>query len=470
VSELIPEILDSARLLLDLQHVNDIAGRILDCPTPETIAQQITDGLVEKFDCAFSRIWLVEPDQSALRLVASSGLYTRTNGSFARVPMGAFKVGKIAKNRIAFLSNNLSEETWVKDRDWAIANRIRGFAGYPLGIGGASSSDQPVIGVLAAFSYAPLTPEFLEALRFLCTLVTLSLNAALKPRTIAPPPESLLLSEQLAQTLNTPTFVLVGTEKVLSISLQGIFLRLAETLAQLECTYCRLTYDSDNVTLTAILSTPPLLSTPLSHWLKATFGNLLMTATCFGGSLQTQVGNQKTIQVLLTLPYFNESVGLPIYIACRQSLLQTALMQLAYTAGLQVTSQWDGESPILTDDTAQILSDRKIIWVQSHSQALPKGIHAHVTLSVQATELKSVVEAVTQGAFLKVLNFSEPQLSEREREILKLLGHGSRDRDIAQKLMISESTVKFHLNNVMTKLKASTRYQALYQAMVEGWL
>jgi GAF domain-containing protein len=84
VSKLVPEILDSARLLLDLQQVNDIAGRILDCQTPEAIAQKITDGLVEKFDCAFSRIWLVEPNQSELRLVASS-----VNGCIAGINRSA---------------------------------------------------------------------------------------------------------------------------------------------------------------------------------------------------------------------------------------------------------------------------------------------------------------------------------------------------------------------------------------------
>jgi hypothetical protein len=67
VLELIPDILDPAKLLFDLQQVNDIAGRILGCPAPKTIAQQVTDGLDEKFDCTFSQIWLVEPDQSALR-------------------------------------------------------------------------------------------------------------------------------------------------------------------------------------------------------------------------------------------------------------------------------------------------------------------------------------------------------------------------------------------------------------------
>jgi GAF domain-containing protein len=158
VAELIPALIDPTRLLVDLQQVSDIAQGLAHLSTPEAIAQRVTDCLIEKFDFAFSRIWLVEADQLFLRLVASSGLYTRIDGSFARVPMGAFKVGKIAKNRIPFLSNNLAAEPWVKDREWAIANRIRGFAGYPL-ISGDSNTEPRVIGVLATFSYRPLTPE-----------------------------------------------------------------------------------------------------------------------------------------------------------------------------------------------------------------------------------------------------------------------------------------------------------------------
>jgi hypothetical protein len=47
--------------------------------------------------------------------------------------MSAYKVGKIAENCVPFLSNHLAEESWVKDREWAIANQIQRFAGYPLG-------------------------------------------------------------------------------------------------------------------------------------------------------------------------------------------------------------------------------------------------------------------------------------------------------------------------------------------------
>ena len=107
-----------------------------------------------------------------LKLVASSGLYTRLDGDFASVPMGAYKVGKIAQNCIPFLSNQLAEETWVKDRQWAIANSICGFAGLPLAIAGEA------IGVLAVFSHQPMEAEFLEALRILCSSVAVALNNA----------------------------------------------------------------------------------------------------------------------------------------------------------------------------------------------------------------------------------------------------------------------------------------------------
>ncbi|MGB6016005.1 MAG: GAF domain-containing protein, partial [Nodosilinea sp.] len=199
---------NQARLLLDLQRVNKIAQRFSGCLEIETIARIVTDGLVNQFGCAFARIWVVEPDAAMLRLVASSGLYTHTNGSFARVPMGAYKVGKIAQNRVPFLSNRLAEEAWVKDRDWAIANNIQGFAGYPLMTG------DRVIGVLATFSHSPMAAEFLEVLQVLCMTATIALDAALQVDAKLTGRKSSLtarpaLSDQLAHLLTTTTMALV---------------------------------------------------------------------------------------------------------------------------------------------------------------------------------------------------------------------------------------------------------------------
>jgi DNA-binding CsgD family transcriptional regulator len=475
VTELIAELLDSARLLVDLQQVSEIARSLSGDLAPEAIAQKIADALGNRFDCAFSRIWLVEPDRTALRLVASSGLHTRTNGFFARVPMGAFKVGKIAQNRIAFLSNNLPEETWVKDRDWALAHNIRGFAGFPL------LMEDRAIGVLATFSHSPLLPEFLEVLRVLCTVATVALDAATthqQPTQTQPTLNPQPLSDRLVSILGPTPLTLTGTEQVLPFSSQWVFLNFAEALAILRCNYCRLTYESQTVELTAIIAAPKLPSERLSGWIDSALGHLWILVSYLNGSLETQLGtNLTTIQVQLRLPvppdlYSPNSLGLSLSIQCRQPLLQSAFTQLAYTARLSVTNSLDDRSPVLTDDSTRCSAAQPIIWIQTGERPLPERIQAKVDLSIQAADLREAVKTVVQGREwgLDPNERSGIGLSEREAETLKLLAQGMRDREIAETLFISESTVKFHLNNVLGKLKARTRYQALYQATVNGWI
>ena len=126
------ELINPTRLLFELQNINRLNQTLSGCLKSEEIATKITEGLVNKFNCSFVRIWVVESDRAALKLIASSGLYTRLDGDFSRVLMGKYKVGKIAQHCIPFLSNNLAAEPWVKDRRWAIDNKICGFAGLPL--------------------------------------------------------------------------------------------------------------------------------------------------------------------------------------------------------------------------------------------------------------------------------------------------------------------------------------------------
>jgi DNA-binding CsgD family transcriptional regulator len=49
------------------------------------------------------------------------------------------------------------------------------------------------------------------------------------------------------------------------------------------------------------------------------------------------------------------------------------------------------------------------------------------------------------------------QLSPREREVLRLVASGARNRAIAERLNVSENTVKFHVSNLLRKVGASTR-------------
>src|SRR5580698_4920164 len=59
-------------------------------------------------------------------------------------------------------------------------------------------------------------------------------------------------------------------------------------------------------------------------------------------------------------------------------------------------------------------------------------------------------------------------LTERERQVVQLLSEGLSNKLIADRLGISDHTAKFHVNGVMMKLGASTRTEAVVEAMRRG--
>ena len=460
--------LDDTKLVWDLQRANQIAQSFSNSLDLKEIACLATDGLVEYFDCVFARIWLVEPDGKTLGLVASSGLYTRTDGYFSRIPMGAFKIGRIAQNRVSLLSNNLASESWVRYPEWAIANNLTSFAGYPL-----VNSDK-TIGVLAVFDSHPIRSEFLEVLLSLCTTLTVALEIAsqhhqekqdVKPRITF---NELSLDDRLAYILGQTKLTVVGTERRIDFSQTQVFLKTAEILNTLDCTYCRLNYEVDSVSFEAIAAISPIISQEQQEWESAVFGNLFLIASCFGGSLKIDTeASIKAVQVSLTFSSPVNLRELSLQIQCGLPLLQTGFTQLAYTAGLRICTSQERQIPLLTDQTSLIEKSDRIIWVNHNSTMIPSEAKAQVDLSTTSSQLREAVETVMRGDNwgLDGHNSSRSSLSKREQEVIALLAKGLRDRDITEQLYISDSTVKFHINNVLTKLEAKTRLQALYELM-----
>ena len=60
------------------------------------------------------------------------------------------------------------------------------------------------------------------------------------------------------------------------------------------------------------------------------------------------------------------------------------------------------------------------------------------------------------------------ELTERERQVVQLLSEGLSNKLVADRLGISDHTAKFHVNGVMMKLGASTRTEAVVEAMRRG--
>ena len=65
---------------------------------------------------------------------------------------------------------------------------------------------------------------------------------------------------------------------------------------------------------------------------------------------------------------------------------------------------------------------------------------------------------------------SAETLSPREQEIIRLVASGDSNKEIAERLVISEGTVKNHLSNILAKLSVKDRLQAVIRARELGWL
>ncbi len=59
-------------------------------------------------------------------------------------------------------------------------------------------------------------------------------------------------------------------------------------------------------------------------------------------------------------------------------------------------------------------------------------------------------------------------LTNRELTVLRLVARGLSNRGIGARLYLSETTVKFHVRNIMRKLDATSRAEAVYKAAKSG--
>ena len=93
-----------------------------------------------------------------LELEASAGLYTHLDGPHGRVPVGRFKIGLIAQERLPHLTNQVIGDPRISDPEWAQREGMVAFAGLPLLL------EDRILGVMALFARKPLTEAALQAL------------------------------------------------------------------------------------------------------------------------------------------------------------------------------------------------------------------------------------------------------------------------------------------------------------------
>ena len=109
-------------------------------------------------------------------------------------------------------------------------------------------------------------------------------------------------------------------------------------------------------------------------------------------------------------------------------------------------------------------------------RALEAGAAGYLLKDKPAKELADAVRRVHMG--LRVIDpelvaeaWGEPDpLTDRERQVVRLAGEGVAGSEIAEKLGLSEGTVRNYLSEAISKLGASNRVEAARIARAKGWL
>jgi len=126
----------------------------------------------------------------------------------------------------------------------------------------------------------------------------------------------------------------------------------------------------------------------------------------------------------------------------------------------------------------------KIIALTSYADeglvqgALQAGAIGYLMKNVQAFELANAIRSAAVGRLtlspeateVLVQSATQPvipghDLTERERDVLKLMVAGLQNAEIAQQLIISPSTVKYHIGNIYSKLGVDSRVAAVSLAI-----
>lgn len=161
-------------------------------------------------------------------------------------------------------------------------------------------------------------------------------------------------------------------------------------------------------------------------------------------------------------------------------LLDLKLADGAEAGGLDLCAELAERYPRLAVVVLTTFLDQRLVL-----EAIRRGAKGYVLKDVDVVDLVKIIRTVhrgerafdTRSAAMIAQSFataedtpSPPRLTARERDVVRLVSTGHSNRQIGDALYISPSTVKFHVRNVLRKLDAATRAEAVYAASKLGLL
>jgi DNA-binding NarL/FixJ family response regulator len=156
-------------------------------------------------------------------------------------------------------------------------------------------------------------------------------------------------------------------------------------------------------------------------------------------------------------------------------------IQMPGVNGIQATRQIMNTNPEIGVIVVTMYEDDDSVFA-----AMRAGARGYILKGADQEEMLRAIRAVAQGEALfgpdiatRLMNFftspkpSEqtpvfPELTQREHEVLELIAQGLNNPQIAERLTISEKTVRNHVSNIFNKLQVADRAQAIIRARDAG--
>lgn len=159
--------------------------------------------------------------------------------------------------------------------------------------------------------------------------------------------------------------------------------------------------------------------------------------------------------------------------AVRETRPDVVLMDLRIPGGggEEATRAIRGENP-----SARVLVLTTYDAEEDIHRALESGARGYLLKSAPNAVLVDAIRRVARGERVIPAEIeaklasreAKPELTPREKEVLRLVATGHSNRDIAAKLGFTEHTSKAHLKQILVKMKANDRTQAATQAIQRG--
>lgn len=136
-------------------------------------------------------------------------------------------------------------------------------------------------------------------------------------------------------------------------------------------------------------------------------------------------------------------------------------------------------------DIAEALKDKrqKVIILTTFARegyferAVRAGVSGYLLKDTPSDELIQNIRAVMEGKkfyspelVTGMLFQQDNPLTEREREVLLAVGEGLSSKEIAGKLFLSDGTVRNYMSEILNKLEAKNRIEAVSLAQEQGWI